>query len=291
VILDVFISLSFLQKAVICGETMNILNTAAKDGKKDAYIREANRYTAISIPVDYSISPEQATTEAKIRIYQNEVYGNLFFFERGNMQQVRFQVVKFETWGVTPKLVRERFAQAQLRPATLREALAYVAKAPSRVASGQIQCYVALGSNSRHHDLLAYRDLSWWQRRPAFVGGAVMPITAYPMVEDYGDYWLLRTGRGECGWKPHVLFLGVHLPAKEDHLVPLPITREEYDSLPCQDEIALTDQSILGFMFRYHEGVVGRVVSGNDLPQLQCASLCPPVTGIALHRPIFAAKF
>lgn len=276
---------------------MNIITTAeVKAGNHilDAYIREANRFTAERIAVDHSVSFCDIMADIGCEIYRETVTPEMFPFQSGGSRVERFQIVKFRTWGVTANMVLDLFDRAGLRPASLQEAFCFAKSNAFRARKGNINVFEILGSNSRSYDLEEYGKKPAWKRRPKWLGGESVARIKYPTLEDYGGTrWLLRTSEYcNSGWKPHVLFLAVHKYIKDEDikLHPKVISRERYDSLPYQDEITLTDQSIPGFMFKYHNGVIVEVVRGEDIFDNQHGSLVVPEYGRNLFRPVFVPE-
>lgn len=252
-------------------------------------IKGTNRFLAPKIMVDWNVSHEQLLKEADCQT--SEVVHDSFFPYPFQQSEHGFEVVRFDTWGVTPEMVAKKFDDVGMYAADFHQLMTF-AKHHRLMLKGA--ALLAIGRNNKWF-LKKQEDRfnfvrKWWRNRR----GAWQKQIAYPCLEYFGEErpGRLRLSKGEGGWKPVNLFLGAY---RNDLDHPswcmLPISRAKYKSLIYQDEMKEGDLEHalpLGTLFKATDGHVCEIIQGKDTPQGQWGNLMsdPPERYWAHYLPV-----
>jgi len=263
-----------------------------------APITGANRFLAARVEVDWRKPYKDLLAEANSR-NDGDVPSECFPPNYNFRAEFAFEVVRFNTLGVTPEMVRERFEKAGMYPADFYQMMAFV-REYRRIAIGAP--LLALGSTNE--SFLKSQESKYWFLRRWWRNwkGKWKRNVAYPCFEyfynpddpdpEYQDYGLVRLSNVKgARWKPHCLFLGVHIKrAIDQNLKPLFISREDYLALPDlgdQTKKGLAEDLPFGFRAVDPQGLVFELIRGEDTPQNEWGNVMslPPPRWRRFYRP------
>lgn len=264
------------------------LNQTILDVEEGEDIRETNRFLAVTAYVNYGktlpVLLEEARCNPNAEIDQMTCDGCAINWSP------RFQVVRFGDYPITQERVREQFQIAGLRPATVYELLSFAAQYGSNF---NIDPIIALGSSNQSYLQKEERKKCWLRRLWRKLTKASFVKESYPMFEYHKAGNLFRLTKGDGGWQPFCMFLGVYLQKGDDpKLVDLSIGLEDYLALPDITTFPMASMKEImaipvGTQMKARDGHVLEMVNGLDMFQHQFAGMSVPERGFRHYRPVW----